>query len=193
LCFQAKRHDQTSNTTLGFLGNYAWIVSDINAAATDATRMLAQKSISHIEEMLFRVLRVVANTNPEEEADLKEADKHGFQIFRKTAKEIGLVVPRTGQGARFALTPNLLRLLVAALLKPGEKVRLTDFYERAFAHYGIALGERQLAVALQWEGGAALSKDYAVAADTAWVEEALRQGGLLVELSDAVSIVHNPS
>jgi hypothetical protein len=32
-----------------------------------------------------------------------------------------------------------------------------------------------------------------VAADTRWIEETLRQGDFLVELSDAVSIVRNPA
>lgn len=81
---------------------------------------------------------------------------------------------------------------MATLLAPGERVRLTEFYRRVFAHYGIALGDQQLATALAWNGSDSGPKDYAVTADTAWVEEALQQGGFLVELSDAVSIVHNP-
>jgi len=192
LCFQAKRYDQSDRTTTGFSGNYAWVVSDINAPKSDPTRMLSQKSLSGIEEMLFRVLRVVAQQYPGQ-SNFSEADKHGFQIFRKIAKEIELVVPKTGQGARFALTPKLLRLLVATLLEPNEKVRLTEFYRRVFAHYGIALGGTQQAEALRWDGADYRSTDYAVAVQTTWVEEALRQGALLVELSDAVSIVHNPS
>jgi hypothetical protein len=85
-----------------------------------------------------------------------------------------------------------LRFLVAALLYPGERVRLTEFYQRVFAHYGIALGGQQLAIALEWNGSESGTQSYAVSSSTAWVEEALQQGGFLVELSDAVSIVHNP-
>jgi hypothetical protein len=70
---------------------------------------------------------------------------------------------------------------------------LTRFYERVFAHYGIALGDRQLAVALEWGGAQSGLRDFAVAADTRWIEETLRQGGFLVELSDAVSMVRNPA
>lgn len=134
----------------------------------------------------------MANFLSEQPNSFAEADKHGFQIFRKIAKELGLVIPRTGRGQRFVLPAHLLRFLVAALVAPGERVRLTEFYSRVFAHYGIALGERELATALDWSGIDSGSKDYAVAADTGWVEEALQQGGFLVELSDAVSIVHNP-
>lgn len=67
--------------------------------------MLAQNSFERIEEMLYMVLRKVSNSSE----NITEADKHGFQIFRKIAKELGLVVPRTGKGQRFILPPKLLR------------------------------------------------------------------------------------
>ena len=71
-------------------------------------------------------------------------------------------------------------------------MRLTHFYQRVFAHYGIALSGQQLAVALAWSGSETDSESYAVSSNTGWIEEALQQGGFLVELSDAVSMVHNP-
>ncbi|MFP4280787.1 MAG: hypothetical protein ACLFQI_12420, partial [Halochromatium sp.] len=93
---------------------------------------------------------------------------------------------------RFVLHPSLLRFLVAALVKPGEYLRLTEFYKRVFAHYGIALGGEPLATAVAWSSGGAGERNYGLDVSTAWVEEALQQGGFLIELSDAVSIVHNP-
>lgn len=191
-CFQSQRVGNGNSHTDGFSGNYAWIVSDPGAQTGSGLRKLAQSSFEHVEDLLYRVLRQVANSSAQNSPSFAEADKHGFQIFRKIGKEIGLIIPRTGGGQRFVLSPQLLRFLVAALVAPGERVRLTVFYARVFAHYGIALGDRQLAIALRWIGNESESRDYAVAADTAWVEEALKQGGFLVELSDAVSIVHNP-
>ena len=109
-------------------------------------------------------------------------------------KKIELVLPFKGPGLRFVLPPHLLHFLVIALIEPGGRIPLDAFYERVFAHYGIALGSRQLAVALaQSEDGGMAHHDYAVAADTRWIEETLRQGDFLVELSDAVSIVRNPA
>lgn len=192
LCFQAQRIDDCNSATDGFSGHYAWIVADPGARTGSGMRKFAQSSFDCIEELLYRVLRQVAKSSAQETRSFAEADKHGFGIFRKIAKEIGLVIPRTGGGQRFVLPPSLLRFLVAALVAPGERVRLSDFYARVFAHYGIALGERQLAIALRWNSRESGARDYAVPADTAWVEEALKQGGFLVELSDAVSIVHNP-
>ncbi len=192
LCFQAQRINGFDRLTDEFYGRYAWVVSDPTANIGSGLRKLAQNSFEHIEELLYSVLRQVAKSTKKQIPSFSEADKHGFQIFRKIAKEIGLVIPRTGGRQRFVLPPPILRFLVAVLVAPGERVRLTVFYARAFAHYGIALGDRQLATALRWSGNEAGARDYAVSADTAWVEEALKQGGFLVELSDAVSIVHNP-
>ncbi len=179
-------------STDGFIGGYAWITANSDSPPGAPTRKLAQASFEHIEELLFRVLRKRAKSDPAAGGSLAEANKHGFLIFRWLAKALGLVIPRTGPGQRFVLPPHLLRFLVAALLTPGEHIRLTEFYARVFADYGIALGRPAIGRGAglgRWPSG---SRDYAVAADTRWIEETLLQGGFLVELSDAVSIVHNP-
>ncbi|MBK1693560.1 hypothetical protein CKO09_02240 [Chromatium weissei] len=191
LCFIASREDAHSNSIQGFIGNYAWIATNPNAPIGVGTRKLAENSFDQIEAMLFRVLRKKALTDSQAQGSMREAHKHGFEIFRKIAKQLEFVIPFTGRGQRFVLPSHLLCFFVVSLLAPGERIRLTRFYERVFAHYGIALGERQLAAALAWSGQQSDSRDYAVAADTHWIEETLRQGGFLVELSDAVSIVHN--
>jgi len=191
LCFQASRFDNGQGNTNGFVGNYAWIVVDPEARSGMPLRMLAQSSFDRVQELLYRVLRQ-ARQEGAIEKKFNEARKHGFKIFARIAKQLGLVIPRTSVGQRFVLPPALLRFLVAALIPPGQRVRLNVFYERVFAHYGIALGSQQLATALHWMGGESGPADYAVATDTGWLEEALQQGGFLVELSDAVSMVHNP-
>lgn len=199
LCFQAVRIDESVTITKGFIGNYAWLTSNPEAKSGDPSRKLSERSVSLIESMLYRVMRseklskYYKNRNQEKiQKAIKNGDEHCFKHFRKSSKEIGIVIPRTGAGARFVLPPHLLRFLVAALLAPGERIRLTKFYERVFAHYGIALGDIQIATAMAWNGNHTDRHNYAVATDTTWIEETLQQGGLLVELSDAVSIVHNP-
>lgn len=194
LCFQACRLDDAEADTPGFIGNYVWIVADPEAVANEPIRQMAQTCFNRIEALLYRVLRhkALSDCVKSENNPFKEADKNGFEIFRKIAKEIGLVMPRKGAGQRFVLTPELLRFLVAALIPPGKRIRLTEFYNRAFAHYGLALGGQALSSAFDWNNGKADDNSYTVPAHTTWIEEALRQGGFLVELSDAVSIVHNP-
>ncbi|MEZ8965070.1 hypothetical protein BCS96_09175 [Vibrio breoganii] len=194
LSFQSQRLGNSKDLTPGFIGNYAWIISDPDAPYSSPSRRLSQTSFDGIESLLFGVLRIVHGiTRPNEQYNDKEADDHGFKIFRKIGKEIGLIIPRTGQGQRFVLSPALLRVLVAAVVKPGERIRLTDFYRRIFAHYGIAISSQQLTVAINWSSTKKNNRDYAVTTESLWIEEALKQGGFLVELSDAVSIVHNPS
>jgi len=113
---------------------------------------------------------------------------------RKFGKDLALIVPRTGRGQRFVVPPHPLHFRVVALIEPGERIPLDTFYESVIAHYGIALGSQQLAATLAQKGqDGASHRDYAVAADTRWIEETLRQGNFLVELSDAVSIVRNPA
>jgi hypothetical protein len=192
LCFQASRIDDNSCLSPGFAGNYAWIVCNPESSPKSAERQMAQSSLSRIEAILYRVLRHEKLKVKGSKSSIKEADEHGFKIFKKIAKEIGFVIPKKGSGERFVLHPSLLRFLVAALVKPGDYLRLTEFYKRVFAHYGIALGGEPLATAVAWSSGGAREKNYGLDVSTAWVEEALQQGGFLIELSDAVSIVHNP-
>jgi len=191
-CFQASRIAGDDLQMDWFVGGYAWIAASPTASPTSATRKLAESSLAHTNGLLFRALRIVGGEYGDGGKKYAAADKHGFQIFKKIAKEIGLVIPKTGKNPRFVLTPTLLRFLVAAVLAPGERVRLTEFYRRVFAHYGIALGTQQLVSALNIYDTEAQSQDYSIAANTEWIEEALQQGGFLVELSDAVSIVYNP-
>jgi hypothetical protein len=196
LCFQARRVDEAETDTPGFIGNYAWIVADPNAPVSAPIRLMAQNSFSRIDDMLYRAMRSPCLFNegkPLESKDVSNGDDNCFRHFRKLSKELGLVVPPKGRDQRFVLTPGLLRFLVAALVPPGKRVRLSDFYQRAIAHYGLALGGQALTTALDWNGSEADAKSYAVATSTAWIEEALQQGGFLIELSDAVSIVHNPA
>lgn len=190
LCFQARRVDQGEGDTFGFCGNYAWVVSDPDGLSGSPIRQMSQASVSRIEALLYRVLR---NKQWEGQgSSANEADKHGFQIFRKISKEIGLMIPIKGPGQRFSLNPRLVRFLVAALVRPGEHLPLDKFYERVFAHFGIVIGGHPLAEALKWSGAAGHQKSYGVDVSTGWLEETLQQGGFLIELSDAVSIVHNP-
>jgi hypothetical protein len=149
--------------------------------------------------MLYRVLREPSayerydashtHSIPAEDA-IAHADDHVFKLFRKLGKEIGLVVPPSGPSMRLTLPSYLVRFLVAALIKPGTRVRLDEFYRRIFAHYGIAISSRALSEALSWLGDS--MDTLGISQDSMWFEEELQRGGLLIALSDAVSMVENP-
>ena len=83
LCSQARRIDHSRDHIDGFIGGYSWIVSSSNAQGRSAVKKLSQNSFELIEEMLYRALRRVANVQSAQTPNFAEADKHGFQIFRK--------------------------------------------------------------------------------------------------------------
>jgi len=197
LCFQARRlgiPNQTENTVKGFVGGYAWVVCSPNSELAGETRKLAQESNDSIEKMLYRVLRSPKAYSegkvPANEDDLSKADDNVFKLFRKLGKEIGLIVPKKGKNQRLVLPSYLIRFLVYALIEPGKRIRLSEFYRRIFAHYGIAIDSREQAISLEWIRGT--YGELAVSRDASWFENELRRGGVLIELSDAVSMVENP-
>lgn len=191
LCFQARRIDTNESMTVGFAGNYAWIASDPDAESGEAQRQLAQQSFKTIDDLLFRAVRHPSLREGNAAIKYKNADDNAYRFFRKMAKEIGLLIPKTGNGQRFALDQGLVRFLVAALVPPGERIRLNEFYRRIFAHYGLALGGTPLKTACSWVSRESENDYFASTSATRWIEETLKQGGFLVELSDAVSIVTN--
>lgn len=193
-CCQAVSLDQKEDVIDGFLGNYVWVPCAFDSRMRDDDSITAQRSFEKIQTILHRVLRhesLPIPINKKGEVSYVEAEKHSINLFRKLAKELKLVIPRTGKGERFALNQTLLRFFVATLISPGERIYLNTFYERLFSHYGIALSGEQLTTALQWLGDKN-QEYYAEQSRTTWVEETLKQGGFLLELSDSVSMVTNP-
>ncbi len=196
LCFQARRLDFKNNkgsVFSGFIGNYAWVVCSQDTELAGESRKIAQEGNRHVEQMLFRILRepsAYSGDSPISESDLSSADENVYKLFRKLGKDIGLIIPRTGQYQRLVLPPHLIRFLVYSLIEPGGRITLFEFYRRIFAHYGIAIASREQAIALEWIRG--VEGGLSVSGDALWFEDELQRGGVLIELSDAVSMVENP-
>lgn len=195
LCFQAARLDEKNREIELFWGNYAFIVCEGTADINDPSRKFAQRSLASVEEILFRAVRHtdVVDKIPETSGGIKfkNADDNTLGHFKRFAKELGLIIPRNGGGERFVLNQTLLRFFVAVLISPGERIYLNTFYERLFAHYGIAINGEHLAAALKWTGDNNHGY-YIDQSSNSWLEESLKQGGFLIELSDSVSMVRNP-
>jgi hypothetical protein len=104
-------------------------------------------------------------------------------------KRIGLIVPRRGSGARFVLSEKLLRYLVLALIRPGERVTYDTFKDLLFAHYGIAVDDRRISSACEWTGTVKLTS-LGRKAD-GWLLDMLNASGVLINLSDSCSLVAN--
>jgi hypothetical protein len=190
MCFQSARLDDRVVNLKGFTGGYVWVLADPLDGADSLMRKTAARNFDQVENLLYRVLRGVYINEGSE--NFTQAENHGFKIFRKLSKEIGLVIPLKGQGQRFVLSSHTLRLLVVALLSPGERVTMDNFYERVFSHFGIVMGGGQLGQAFEWMGGAE-EREYESYFKSDWIEDLLKRSGLLIELSDAVSIVINPN
>jgi hypothetical protein len=197
LCFQSARVI-SAPTVEQFVGNYAWIVSPPGEQASDNTKKIAINGYVEIENLLYESLRVFddyedggnAREGNELEVWLNRGDDSAMRLFRKIGKQIGLIVPRNGQGMRITLPPHIVRLLVAALVPPGTRIRLDTFYERIFAHYGLAISQDMIQAALTSSRTQRATNAFGI--DSAWFEEELRRGGYLIPLSDAVALVLNP-
>lgn len=197
LCFQAQRmacKGSAKSKIKNFTGDYVWVVCAPDSDVAGEARKLAQEGSRYIEQVLYRVLRDPTaysdNKAPEDEDVVDKADGNVFKLFRKLGKEIGLIIPPTGKNQRLVLPPHLIRFLVYSLIEPGERIRLVEFYRRIFAHYGIAIASREQVIALESLRG--MSGELAISSDSKWFEEELQRGGVLIELSDAVSMVENP-
>lgn len=196
LCAQSARYTLQSCEVVGSLG-YIWAISDPDAQHP-VVKKISQRCVKKIEKMIYdairepdihqRMDRQISNGWK----DLyQEADKgYGHKLFLKTAKTIGLIVPRQGPGARFVLTERLLRLLVMTVIRPGERVTYDSFKDMVFAHYGLALDSSRLCAACKWIGIGQITTIGGV--PDAWVQRQLTASGMLIRLSDSCSMVKNP-
>lgn len=192
LCFQSARVSGVGEVA-GFVGNYAWIACSPAHDGNDNAKKIAINVYESVERMLYRALRVFDGYDSRwmpSEKRLDDGDDNVLRLFRKIGKQIGLIAPRKGRGMRMTLPSHIVRLLLAALVNPGERVRLDDFYKRIFAHYGLAIDQNFMSTGMAAYGMQSDADAFRV--DSSWFEEELRRGGYLIPLSDAVSLVINP-
>jgi hypothetical protein len=193
LCAQSVRYDsglgENRKIKGGVLG-FAWIVAS-PTQRDRASWKLSERNLLAVQNLIYTALRhkdILALTN---EKDYAEADRrYGHKLFLSLAKKIGFVVPQRGPGAHFTLNDKILRYLVLALVRPGQKCTLDSFKSALYQHYGMAFAGEQLKQACRWTELAPLED--AISPSANWFEEMLRTAGFLVHLSDACSLVHNP-
>lgn len=192
LCFQSARV-AGSSITKKFVGNYAWIVSPTGDQVSDNTKKIAVNAHVEVENLLYESLRVFKNYDDGvelTEKSLNNGDDNVLRLFRKIGKQVGVIVPRNGPGMRMTLPAPIVRLLVAALVPPGTRIQLDKFYERVYAHFGFAINQDMIQLALASSRTQHASDAFGI--DSSWFEEELRRGGYLIPLSDAVALVLNP-
>ncbi len=156
------------------------------------------RNVNAVQRMIYDALRHpgihsgFGDANEKVIADeYREADnRYGHKLFLTMAKRIGLIVPKRGAGARFVLNDRILRCLVLATIRPGERVTYDSFKHLLFAHYGIAVDDEALGRSCVWSGTSRLTTLGGNA--DAWLMEMLDASGMLVRLSDACALVRNP-
>lgn len=199
LCAQSVRYARIDKEQMACGGglDYAWIVSDPEGTER-GTRHLSQRNLQVIQRAIQQALRDEdiqenAGKHPKKSKEklYREADKrYGHKLFVSLAKKLGFVVPQRGPGARFILSDKIIRYLVLALIRPGERQTYDDFKAGLYAHYGIALEGGELKQATMWSD---LPLLHAAGTETgAWLSDMLKASGFLIHLSDHHSLVHNP-
>lgn len=199
LCAQSVRYSKLNEGARAFGGGlgYAWIVSDPDGTA-QTLKHLSQRSLTAAQKVVQQALRdediqlnVSKHSKKRKEALYKEADtRYGHKFFLSLAKKLGLVIPQKGPGARFVFNDRIVRYLVLALVRPGERTTYDDFKSALYAHYGIALDGAELKAATAWSG---LPQLHAAGTEGGgWLADMLKASGFLIHLSDACSLVHNP-
>lgn len=115
-------------------------------------------------------------------------NKQGFKCFVKHAKELGLVVPKTGGNEHFVLTKNMLVLLVSTTLMPGESLTFESFIKDVFIRYGFVFDEDGFT---RVNTRCGLDTQVADSEICDWLINMLDDCGYYIALSDALSLVKN--
>ena len=138
--------------------HYAWVMTPTEGASP-GLRLASQRNLQAVQRMIQRALRTEAlranaeGIKPSRDALYREADsRYGHKLFVRAGKRLGLLAPRTGARARFVMTEPVLRYLVLALLRPGERCTYDRFLERLHLHYGICIIGERLDQGVDWSG-----------------------------------------
>lgn len=123
--------------------------------------------------------------------ELKAAYKNSHKLLRKIGKDIGLIIPISGQNMRFTISDDLLKYFVLSMIEPDSSITLDSFLSKLYEYYGIVIREDEYIRHYKMLDNSdvyapCLSKN---------LEEfilQLRKNGFLKELSDATAIVINP-
>ena len=199
LCAQSARYagrPASASDGTGPLG-FVWAFSD-PLGDQNVVKQISRRNVNAVQRMIHGAVRhpdILAGLEGLSEEVLarvyKEADgRYGHKLFLTVAKRIGLIVPKRGAGARFILNDKLLRFLVLAIIRPGERVTYESFKKLLFAHYGMAVDDERIAFSCEWSGTSRLTT--LGGSVDAWLIEMLDASGVLIRLSDSYSLVTNP-
>lgn len=165
-------------------------------------KMMAVKYYSDIENYMVNALSIqleikkqaqegTVSSRNDDIKQLKDAYKNSHKLLRKIGKDIGFIIPISGQNMRFTITDKIMRYFVLAMVEPGTSITLDSFLEKLYRYYGIIIREDEYISHYKAIG----EEDVHASFMEKNLEEfsiQLRNNGYLKELSDATAIVTNP-
>lgn len=196
LCYlsaeQMKKGPKLLEIASGLLG-YGLVMSPEECHSRRLSQ-LSHLSFKYTQQLLHTAVhakQIPADLDDEEQKNFyKEADKsHGFAVFRKIGKSMGMIIPRTGGNERMVLTESLLRSLVLVLVRPGSDLTYDTFKTEVAAHFGLVFDREGIRRTMTEIGYPCDDQGHDV---DAWVLNTLENAGMLVPLSDSCSLVRNP-
>lgn len=123
--------------------------------------------------------------------ELKSAYKNSHKLLRKIGKDIGLIIPISGQNMRFTITDNLLKYFVLSMIEPDSSITLDSFLNKLYEYYGIVIREKEYVKHYKKLFDEDTYAPYLSKNLQEFIIQ-LRKNGFLKELSDATAIVINP-
>ena len=157
-------------------------------------KRLSQQSVKEDEKSIYQALRnenvvLLPQDTSQKLKTLKNSDKdYGGKLFLKISKQVGLIVPPKGQGARFVINDQIIRYLVLSLISPGERLTYSSFLGLMERQYGIIVDANGIMKVNKIYNG----KETVVDSGTDdWFKSALDAAGFLIHLSDSFALVQN--
>ena len=133
-----------------------------------------------------------SSTKTKEQKHVDDAASDSYKLFRKLAKNLGLLVPIKGPNMRLSLNERLVKVLVLTLIGPGQKVTVDYFMELLYEHFGMIVDRNAYECAIE-EGIMSPLSDYTfMDRNRDAFTKLLKECGFLRDLSDATCIVENP-
>lgn len=133
-----------------------------------------------------------SSTKTKEQKHVDDAAGDSYRLFRKLAKNLGLLIPVKGPHMRLSLNERLVKALVLTLIGPGQKITLDTFLDLLYEHFGMIVDRGTYERAVR-DGTMRPLVDYTFMDQNrdAFVT-LLKNCGFLRALSDATCIVENP-
>ncbi|MGX1194604.1 hypothetical protein [Metabacillus sp. SLBN-84] len=176
--------------------NCEWLIDVINDPGNQIRKM-AVSSYEKLEENVFRAVHQASiedykeknKTKRDEEGMYEEASKDTNRLIRKLGKQLGLIVPPKGGNMRFNINEHIVKVLVLALVPPGERMLYTTFLTKCYDHFKIIIGPNE--AKNHWLENKHLDLTM-FDLNSVKFQAMLKDCGFLRDLSDSTSIVENP-